>query len=352
VAKDYYEVLGVKRDASQDEIKKAYRKLALKYHPDKNPGDKAAEEKFKDASEAYGVLHDPEKRKAYDTRGQAGLHDMGWRGFDSTEDIFSSFGDIFSDLFGPRFHQQAATRPRRGHDMQYAVSIEFMQAVHGAKIELRAETPVACETCGGHGSSGGEPTPCSACGGSGYQSRQAKQTGGFFSVSQPCPVCGGTGQNRGPACFACGGKGHIIKPRTISVTIPPGVKSGQKLRIAGQGEPGLRGGPAGDLYVIVRVKADPDFERKGLNIVSTVKVPFTVAALGGEVDVRTVHGSAKLKVPAGVQSGQSLRLKEQGIHARNGRKGDHHAKISIIVPKDLTPEQKKLLEQLRDSMKA
>jgi molecular chaperone DnaJ len=167
-------------------------------------------------------------------------------------------------------------------------------------------------------------------------------------VSQPCSVCGGTGENRGPACFACGGKGHIAKPRTISVTIPPGVRSGQKLRISGQGEPGLRGGPAGDLYVIVNIQPDPDFERNGLNIVSTVKVPFTIAALGGEVDVRTVHGSAKLKVPAGVQSGQSLRLRQQGIHARNGHKGDHLARVSITVPESLTPKQKELLQQLRD----
>jgi molecular chaperone DnaJ len=347
VAKDYYEILGVKKKASEKEIKKAYRRLALKYHPDKNPGDKSAEEKFKEASEAYEVLRDPEKRKAYDTRGQAGLHDMGWQGFGSTEDIYANFGDIFSDLFGPRFHRQAATQPRRGHDLQYAVTIPFMHSIHGTKIALRANTPVACETCGGHGNSGGQPTPCTACGGSGYQSRQAKQSGGFFSVSQPCSVCGGTGAKHGPPCFACGGKGQVAKPRTIDVTIPPGVKSGQKLRLAGQGEPGLRGGPAGNLYVIVNVQDDRNFERKGLNIISSVKVPFTTAALGGEVSISTVHGSATLKVPKGVQSGTKLRLAGQGVHTRSGKKGDHLAKVLITVPKKLKKKQKELLEELK-----
>ena len=344
MAKDFYEILGVKKDASKDEIKKAYRKLALKYHPDKNPGDKAAEEKFKDASEAYEVLSDEEKRKAYDTRGQAGLHDMGWDGFHSTEDIYSSFGDIFSDLFGPRFHRQAAAQPRKGRDFQYAINIPFMQAVQGYKVQLKVETPVACETCGGHGSTG-ESSTCSACGGSGYQSRQAKQMGGFFSVSQPCSVCGGSGVKKGPACFACGGKGHIAKPRTIDLTIPPGIRSGQKLRVAGQGEPGLRGGASGDLYVIVNVQAHPDFERKGLNIKSTVKIPFTTAALGGETQIKTVHGNATLKIPKGVQSGQSLRLSGQGIKARSGKHGDHLAKIMISVPKKLSDRQKELLEK-------
>jgi molecular chaperone DnaJ len=235
----------------------------------------------------------------------------------------------------------------RGHDLQYAVTIPLLQAVHGTKIQLQTETPIACETCGGRGTSGGEPTPCTQCGGSGYQSKQAKQMGGLFSVSQPCPACGGTGMKHGPACFACGGKGHIVKPRTIDLSIPAGVKSGQKLRVGGQGEPGLRGGPPGDLYVIVSIQPHADFDRKGLNITSTVKVPFTTAALGGEVPVTTVHGGAKLKVPPGVQSGTSLRLAGQGIHARNGRKGDHLARVMITVPKDLTDEQKKLLEELK-----
>lgn len=311
MAKDYYEILGVRKDASEGKIKKAYRKLALKYHPDKNPGDKEAEEKFKEASEAYGVLHDPQKRKAYDTRGQQGLHDMGWEGFRSTEDIFSSFGDIFGDLFGPKFYQQTASRPRRGHDLQYAVTIPFMQAVQGSKIQLRAEMPVACETCGGRG---------------GAQAGQPAQ------------------------CTACGGRGYITKPRTISVTIPAGVKPGQKLRISGQGEVGLRGGPPGDLYIVVSIKPHREFKRKGLNITSVVKVPFTTAALGGETTVKTIHGSAKLKVPAGVQSGQSLRLAGQGIHSRIGqmeKKGNHLAKVLITVPKKLSAEQKKLLKELR-----
>ncbi len=347
MAEDYYEILGVKKDASQEEIKKAYRRLALKYHPDKNPGDKKAEENFKEVSGAYEVLHDPQKRKTYDTRGQQGLHDMGWEGFRSTEDIFASFGDIFSDLFGPRFHRQAASRPRRGHDLQYAVTIPFMQAVHGTRIQLRTQTPVACETCGGHGRAGGQPTPCTACGGSGYQSRQAKQKGGFFSVSQPCTACGGTGEKPGPACFACGGRGLIARPRTIDVVIPPGVRSGQKLRVAGQGEPGLRGGSPGDLYVIVNIQPDPDFKRRGFDIISSVKVPFATAALGGDTTVKTVHGSATLKVPAGVQSGQSLRLAGQGVRTDAGKKGDHLAKVLITVPKNLTAKQKKLLEELR-----
>jgi molecular chaperone DnaJ len=305
VAKNYYEILGVKKNAGQDEIKKAYRRLALKYHPDKNPGDKKAEDRFKEASEAYDVLGDLEKRKAYDTRGRQGLHDMGWQPFSSTEHIFSSFGDIFSDLFGPRFHRQAASRPRRGSNLQSTVSIPFMQAVHGTRISLHAEMPVACETCGG------------------------------------------TGFRQGSPCFTCGGKGHVARSRTIDVTIPPGVKQGQKLRLMGQGEPGLRGGQPGNLYVIVNVQRDANFERKGLNIISSVKVPFTTAALGGEIFVMTVHGNAALKVPAGVQSGQSLRLKGQGIHTSSGKKGDHLAKVLITVPKKLTKKQKELLDELR-----
>ncbi len=281
MAKDYYEILGVKKDADKDTVKKAYRKLALKYHPDKNPGNKEAEEKFKEASEAYEVLSDPEKRKAYDLRGQAGLHDMGWQGFRSTEDIFANFGDIFSDLFDPRFRRRDAARPRRGHDLRYAVTIPFMKAVHGTKIALRTEIPVTCE------------------------------------------------------------------PRTIDLAVPAGVKSGQKLRIAGQGEPGLRGGPPGNLYVIVNIEPHPDFERRGLNIISKVSIPFTTAALGGTVSVSTIHGKAELKVPPGVQSGQSLRLSGQGIHARSGKKGNHLAKVMITVPKKLSDKEKELLEQIR-----
>jgi molecular chaperone DnaJ len=344
---NYYELLGVRRDATPEEIKKAYRKLALKYHPDKNPGNKEAEARFKEIANAYSVLSDSEKRRAYDARGREGLRDTGWQEFTTTEDIFSHFGDIFGDLFGPRFHREAASHPRRGADLEYTVRIPFLQAALGGEIELKLNKPVACQTCGGEGSSGGPAERCASCGGTGFTSQQGRRLGGFFTVSTPCPACGGTGQRKGPPCFACGGTGQTLTERTLRVRIPPGTEDGAKLRLKGEGEPAAGRGASGDLYITVSVEPHLDFTREGLNIISTTYIPFATAALGGEVEVQTLRGSAKLKVPAGTQPTQTLRLRRQGIRTQSGEEGDHLVRVAITVPKTLTKRQEELLREFR-----
>jgi molecular chaperone DnaJ len=344
---DYYEILGVRRDATPEEIKKAYRKLALKYHPDKNPGNKEAEARFKEIANAYSVLSDSEKRKAYDARGREGLRDTGWQEFVTTEDIFSHFGDIFGDLFGPRFHRQAASRPHRGADLEHSIKIPFLQAALGGEVELKLKKPVLCETCGGAGSSTGQAKRCTSCGGSGFVSQQGRRQGGFFTVSTPCPACGGTGEMKGHPCFSCGGTGALSREQTIRLRIPAGAEDGARLRLRGEGEPGPQGGVPGDLYIVVKVEPHPDFKQEGLNIISTAYIPFTTAALGGEIGVETLRGSAKLKVPAGIQPTQTLRLRRQGIHAQSGEKGDHLVKVSITVPKNLTKRQEELLREFQ-----
>jgi molecular chaperone DnaJ len=334
--KDFYEVLGVSKDASDEEIKKAYRKLALKYHPDKNPNNPEAERKFKEAAEAYEVLSDKEKRKLYDSRGAEGLRDMGFEGFQSNEDIFAHFGDIFGDIFGRRFHRQAAT-PQRGGDVRYSIAVGFLDAALGATREISIPVHETCPDCRGTGAEGGVEEPCPECGGSGHVSRQGKRQGGFFSVSSVCPKCGGTGKAGGRPCRTCGGEGRVFREKRISLKIPPGVTDGQVLRLAGQGEAGVRGGPAGDLLLEVGVGQHPDFTRDGLDIRSTVKVPVKTALLGGEVEVPTLRGKIALKVPRGTSSGSVLRLRGQGVDAR-GAKGDHLVRAEITVPKELPPE--------------
>jgi molecular chaperone DnaJ len=334
-SKDYYEVLGVAKDASEEEIKKAYRKLALKYHPDKNPNNPEAERKFKEAAEAYEVLSDKEKRKLYDSRGAEGLRDMGFEGFASNEDIFAHFGDIFGDIFGQRFYRQAAA-PQRGGDVRYVVSVGFLDAALGATREISIPVHETCPACRGTGAEGGVEEPCPECGGSGHVSRQGKRQGGFFSVSSPCPRCGGTGK-AGRPCPACGGEGRVFREKRISLKIPPGVGDGQVLRLGGQGEAGVRGGPPGDLLLEVRVEPHPEFTREGLDIRSMVKVPVKTALLGGEADVSTIRGRIALKVPRGTSSGAVLRLRGQGIEAR-GAKGDHLLRIEITVPRELPSE--------------
>ncbi|MHC4202555.1 MAG: DnaJ domain-containing protein, partial [Planctomycetota bacterium] len=252
--KDYYEPLGVKKDASADDIRKAYRKLAFKYHPDKNPGDKKAERKFQEVSNAYEVLHDPKKRSTYDRGGQAGLDDMGFKGFSSAEDIFSSFGDIFGDFFGKRFHGRQARSPSRGQDLATEMRIPFMEAVGGTKRALRLERDKVCTECKGTGDrSGRTPKPCGACGGTGQSMRRGGEFGGFVSISQPCPACGGTGSEPGELCGECRGQGVVAGRAGVEVKVPPGIEDGSVLRLAGQGAPGRRGGPAGDLLITVRV---------------------------------------------------------------------------------------------------
>jgi len=341
---DYYEILGVPRDATQEQIHRAYRRLALKYHPDKNPGNKEAEEKFKLISEAYQVLSDPEKRRIYDAQGHAGLHDVGFEGFHSTEEIFDHFGDIFGDLFGPEFFRHRARRPRRGRDVVVEVVIPFLDAALGARRTLTVELPTSCAACGGSGAVG--QGVCTACGGSGYISQQQRRLGGFFTVSTPCPRCGGTG-HAGSPCSACNGTGKVKSTRKIEVNIPPGVADGQKLRLKGQGEPGSSGAPAGDLFLVVRIEPHPRFRRDGLNIISEVQVPYTTAVLGGEVEVETIHGKVKMRVPAGVQPQQTLRLRGQGIKTAKGS-GDHLVRVLVAVPRQVSPQARQLIEQLRN----
>ncbi|MBC8460645.1 MAG: molecular chaperone DnaJ [Deltaproteobacteria bacterium] len=343
---DYYEILGVSRSAIDEEIKKAYRKLAMKYHPDKNPGDKAAEEKFKEVSNAYEVLSDSEKRRAYDQRGQAGLDDLGFQGFSDTSDIFSHFGDIFGDLFGARFHQEQAG-PRHGADLRVDLSISFLEAALGAEKQIQVPRAETCPACSGTGAKAGtSQQTCSQCNGTGLLSRQARQEGGFFSISTPCPACHGTGKIIAEPCPTCHGEGTVAQTRRLTVKIPAGVDTGAMLRLSGEGEAGVRGGPAGDLFVVIHMQPHPVFERQGNNILSKAKVSFTKAALGGEIKVPTIQGSAILKIPTGTQSDQVFRLAGQGIKPASGKAGDQLVQVMITVPKTLTTRQEELLEEL------
>ena len=342
---DYYKLLGVSKDANDEDIRKAYRKLALKHHPDRNPDNKEAEEKFKEISEAYAVLSDPEKRKAYDTRGQAGVRDMGFEGFRDVSDIFSNFGDIFGDSFGQRYYT-TETRAVPGDDLRAAVPVLFMEAALGTEKDLHFQKSAVCETCGGSGAKPGtEPRTCPTCSGAGHTIRRDSQLGGFFSVSSVCPQCDGDGKIITDPCSACRGAGSVIKPVTISLRIPPGTDDDDVLRLRGQGEAGAHGGPPGDLYVSIRVAPSDAFVRSGNNLIHEANVDFITAALGGEIEVPALRGRATLKIPRGTQSGQTLRLRGQGIKPAKGPEGDLLVRVLLTVPKDLTPKQEELLKE-------
>ena len=349
--KDYYEILGVRREASAKEVKKAYRQLALKWHPDKNPGNPEAEKRFKEISNAYSVLSDAKKRKAYDSRGQAGLEDMGFHGFERTEDIYASFGDIFGDLFGARIRRERAG-PRIGEDLHYEIKIPFLEAVIGGKSRIKFKRLTPCSDCKGAGSKDGKaPDICSQCGGSGGIARQGRQAEQFFTVTSPCPACGGAGKVFSTPCTTCRGNGRVQGVQDVELTIPVGVKEGAVLRLAGQGDAGIAGGPTGDVYVKVSVGRDPVFGRDDMNIHVDARIPYTTAAMGGTVEVPTIKGKAKLTVPQGTQSGQMLRMRGQGIHGKNGRKGDQLVHVLITVPKELSPRERELLKELADGSK-
>ena len=340
---DLYEILGLSKDASPDEIQKAYRKLAIKLHPDKNPGDQKAAEQFKKLSEAYEILSDPEKRAAYDNRGMAGVHDQGFHGFDSAEDIFSHFGDIF----GGRTQQfrQRPTGPQRGRDLRFIVTMDFLQAALGGKQELTVPVLTVCTNCAGRGTTGeGAAKQCGQCRGTGQLDRQGRQHGGVFSIHSVCPACGGSGQSLGPMCSACGGDGRVQTSRKLSVNIPAGTKNNQVLRLAGQGEAGRNGGPSGDLLIEVEVAPHPVFTRDGNHIRSDVQVPIATALLGGKVDVRTIHGTVTLTIPPGTSSDQTLRIRGQGVPARD-KPGDHLVRVVITVPKKLSAEAAEAVRQ-------
>lgn len=354
--RDYYEVLGVQKGASKDDIKKAYRRLAIQNHPDKNPGDKAAEERFKEATEAYEVLADDQKRQAYDQFGFAGVEGMGAGPQDHSgvfhdfEDIFGGFGD-FSSLFGSLFGGSGGGRPRgysgpaRGSNLRYDIELPFEKAVFGTTVEIGYSRDDTCKSCGGSGSSDGSGRKvCPTCGGAG----QVRRSSGFFSVSQPCPSCHGEGAVVEHPCRECSGSGLSKKKQKIKVTIPPGVEDGKRVNIPGQGDVGANGGPPGDLYVFIRVRAHDYFERQGNDLYCAVPLDMTTAALGGEIRVATLDGKKiSVSIPAGTQNGKLLRVREEGVPSASGRRGDLYLKMLVQVPSRLSRRGKELMEELR-----
>jgi molecular chaperone DnaJ len=349
--RDYYEVLGVVKTANEQDIKQAYRKLALKYHPDRNKGDKESEDKFKEATEAYEVLRDPKKRAAYDKFGHEGVPGFeggfGRGAYSDFSDIFGDvdLGDIFGEFFGSAFGTRTRSRKaRRGSDIQYDLSISLEEAAAGKEVQIKIPRNESCETCEGTGSKAGtKPTVCPVCNGSG----QVRQTQGFFSITQTCYKCKGEGKIISSPCTACGGTGLKMHKRTITVKIPAGVESGSRLKITGEGEHGPNSGARGDLYVVIHVKKHTVFERHGNDIISLVDVSFPMVCLGGDIDVPTISGNkAKMKIPPGTENGQVFRLKGNGVpYLGSYGRGDQLVKINIRVPKKLTPRQKELLKE-------
>ncbi|MCB0379488.1 MAG: molecular chaperone DnaJ, partial [Bdellovibrionales bacterium] len=354
MAQDYYAVLGVQRSATQDEIKKAYRKLAMKYHPDKNPDDKAAEDKFKEAAEAYDVLGDKEKRARYDQFGHAAFQAGAGHqhpGFDNVEDIFSSFGDIFSEFFGMggmggSRGRRRGTGPSRGADLRYMLEVELEEVIKGTEKNLEFDTEESCHRCKGSGSEPGhEPDRCPTCGGAG----QVVNSQGFFSVATTCPACRGAGQVIKNPCKECQGRGRKSVKKKITVTIPKGVDTGTRLRVAGEGEGGSRGGPAGDLYVEIRLREHHKFDRHGRDLLSSVKVSYIQALLGTEVDIETFDGKKRLTIPAGSSHGQILRMGGLGVpDLRGGARGDICLRLEVEFPKKLKKDEEKLLREIAE----
>ena len=340
---DYYEVLGVSRSASSGEVKKAYRKLAMQYHPDRNQGDKESEEKFKQATEAYEVLSDSSKRQIYDTYGAEGLKSRGYQGPDF-EDIFSNFGDIFGDIFGfGRAEHRSKNGPTRGADLRYDLSISFMEAVHGVSKDLEIERPDTCWTCEGTGlRPGHKAETCATCQGRG----QVVRAQGFFRMSTTCPQCHGQGEIIKDPCADCDGVGLVKSKKKVSLKIPAGVDTGAKMRLRGTGEGGRKGGPAGDLYVIIHVEPHEFFMREGDLIYCQYPLHFDQAALGTDLEVPTIHGKKKLKIPKGTQTGERFTLKNEGVqHLRGSGRGDMIVEVKMVTPKKLSKRQKELLQE-------
>jgi len=351
--RDYYEILGVKKTATQDEIKKAYRKLARKYHPDANPNDPKAEERFKEVSSAYEVLSDAEKRKQYDAGpsffGQGPQPGGGFRGFQGGQAAGGDWADLFGGLFGGGFGGggRRQRRAERGEDMAVSVQLSFEDSLKGATTKINVPQTVQCKTCGGSGAAPGTaPVTCPQCGGRGVIS----QSQGFFALSQPCSRCGGTGTIIESPCPACGGSGTTRALKKFTVPLPAGVKDGTKIRLKGKGEPGQHGGPPGDLYVIARVDESSVFKRRGSELLVDVPVTMVEAALGATVRVPTPEGSVALKVPAGTQDGKLLKLKGKGAPRLGASgKGDLIARIQVLTPQDLSGDQKELLKKFAAS---
>lgn len=350
VAKDYYAVLGVPRGASETEIKKAYRQLALRYHPDKNPGNKEAENKFKEISEAYTVLSNPQKRMQYDRFGYQAQ--TNWGGFSAEADFGAgtSFADIFEDLFGDFFSGGGATtqeRPQRGSDLRYSLEITLEEAAQGSEPKIRIPRHEICPVCLGRKvAPGARPVSCPQCGGRG----KIRYQQGFFTLNKACPSCRGAGTIIQNPCPECGGEGRVLQYRDITVKIPAGIESGTRLKLRNEGEAGINGGEAGDLYVIVQIKPHPIFTRSQNDLTGEFTIPFTIAALGGEIEAPTLEGGARIKIPAGTQSGKILRLRGRGMPDLRGfNRGDILLKIMIEVPTDLTAYQKELLREFARS---
>ncbi len=349
--RDYYEVLGVERDVSEKDLKKAYRRVAMKFHPDRNPDDKDAENKFKEASEAYEVLSNSQKRAAYDQFGHAGVDGQGGmggggQGFGSFSDIF---GDVFGDIFGGAQGGRGRGGPQRGSDLRYTLELDLEEAVRGATVKIRVPTLVGCNTCDGSGAkAGSRPQTCTTCGGHG----QVRMQQGFFSVQQTCPSCRGKGAIISDPCADCHGQGRVEETKTLSVKVPPGVDTGDRIRLSGEGEAGPDGGPSGDLYVQVAVRQHEIFEREGKNLYCEVPISFVDAALGGELEVPTLDGRVKLKVPPETQTGKLFRLRAKGVApVRGGAAGDLLCRVVLETPVNLSSKQKDLLRELQASMK-
>jgi molecular chaperone DnaJ len=344
--RDYYEVLGVARDASDKDLKKSYRQLALKNHPDRNPGDKEAEQRFKEAAEAYQVLSNEDKRSMYDRFGHDGLRGAGYQGFSGgVDDIFSAFGDMFSDLFGfgGGRRRRGGSGPGRGADLRYDLVIDFNSAAFGTTEEISIGREQDCADCDGTGGKPGtEPESCTTCGGHG----EVIQQQAFLQIRTACPACRGAGQSYAEACEDCGGRRRVVKERDLSVTIPAGVDDGMQLRLSDEGEPGSRGGPPGDLYVVLRVQAHEIFERHGDDVVCRLDISITQAALGDEMSVPTLDGEAMVTIPAGTSTGTLLHLPDQGIpNVRSGRRGDQVMQAFVGTPTSLTDRQRELLRE-------
>lgn len=341
--RDYYEVLNVDRNASDADLKKAYRKLALQYHPDRNPGDAAAEEKFKEAAEAYDVLSDAQKRQLYDRFGHQGLEGSGFSGFSGFEDIFSSFGDIFEDFFGLGGGRGSRSRHQRGADLRYDLSLDFLEAAFGVEKELTLDKMDTCQSCEGSGCEpGSQPETCNFCRGTGQMARSQ----GFFTVRTTCPHCRGTGQMISNPCHECRGTGQIKTRKTVSVKIPAGVDTGSRLRLTNEGEAGRQGGPRGDLYVFIHVEPHDFFERDNSDVICRVPLSFVQAALGDTISVPTLEGEKKLRIPKGTQYGDVFRFNGEGIPSlRTGRRGDQIIQVIIKTPTSLNKKQESLLKE-------
>ncbi len=352
---DYYQILGVSKDADQSTIKKAYRKLAMKYHPDQNPGDKEAEEKFKEAAEAYDVLSDDDKRNRYDRFGKAGVSGAGGGGhpgFGDINDIFGAFGDIFGDFFGGATgggRGRSANSPRRGSDLRYFLDVDLKDVIDGIQKEISFEAEDDCDDCSGTGAAKGtSPETCGACHGTGQVVRQQ----GFFQMSTPCSACRGTGQVIKNPCKTCRGQGRSLKRKKIEVNIPSGVDNGTRLRLTGEGEGGYKGGPAGDLYVEIRVKNNHQFERQGTALYSQINVSYLQALLGGKVEFETLDGLVEIDVPKGTQNETTLRVSGKGLPGlKRKTRGDLNLIVNVEIPKKLSSKEENLLREIAEIKK-